>query len=162
PDGGRMQTRRPQSGRGVHEPRWRETKSAVLLRMTGAAGVEDPHPELPRCLAAPVDHRDEADGEAPSATAKRGPPCLVPTGLPTPAGSDDFGWMLAAEADRRGFYSASRGAFVGDGQAYNRAIQRRHFADFTPILDFVHAAEHPHEAARAAGDATPGRSWAEA
>jgi hypothetical protein len=32
-DGGRMQTRDEGGGRGVHNPHWRETKNAVLIRM---------------------------------------------------------------------------------------------------------------------------------
>lgn len=161
PDGGRMQTREPDSKSGVHQPRWRETKTAVLVRMTDAAGADDPHPELPRCFAAPV---DEGTAEPGPPTKERpwGPRGLVRTGLATLGDSEEFGWMLAAEADRRGFHDAAKGAFVGDGQAYNWSIQRRHFARFTPILDFVHAAEHAHEAAKAAGDPTRGRAWAQA
>jgi hypothetical protein len=34
-----------------------------------------------------------------------------------------------------------RQAFLGDGLPVNWTIQRRHFASFTPILDFVHARE---------------------
>jgi hypothetical protein len=162
PDGGRMQTRRPDCPSGVHGPHWRETKSAVLLRMTGVATGEDPHPELPRCFAAPVGRRDGPDHEGPPPAARWGPQCLVRTGLATLRDGEDFGRMLAAEADRRGFHGAARGAFVGDGQAYNWTIQRRHFARFTAILDFVHAAEHVHDAAKAVGDAALGRSWAEA
>jgi hypothetical protein len=161
-DGGRMQTRQPNSPTGVHGPHWRETKSAVLLRMTEAATGEDPHPELPRCFASPLDGASAAEPEPASATPDWGPESLVRTGLATLADSDAFGWMLAAEAERRGFHSAAKGAFVGDGQAYNWSIQRTHFPRFTPILDFVHAAEHAHAAARAAGDATRGRAWAEA
>jgi hypothetical protein len=165
-DGGRVQAREPGRGPGVHAPRWRESKAAVLLRMTDAASGLDPHPDLPRCFAAPVHaaspaaHAD-ADADA-DATPTWGPRTLFRTGLASLACSDDFGPMLAAEAERRGFHSATRGAFLGDGQAYNWSIQRRFFARFTPILDFVHAAEHLHEAAAAAGDPALGRAWAEA
>jgi len=56
------------------------------------------------------------------------------------------------EADARGFYHAAKKAFVSDGLPYNWSIQKRHFRDFTPILDFVHAVEHLYEAAGAAHD----------
>jgi len=179
-DGGRMQTRQPGSKTGVHQPHWRETKSAVLMRMTAAATGQDPHPALPRCFAtamaapttgaaAPTTAAPTTGAAAPTTGAaaaaspgRWGPKSLVRTGLATLADSEEFGWMLAAEADRRGFQSATRGAFVGDGQAYNWTIQRRHFATFTPILDFLHAAEYLHDAAKAAGDAPRGRTWAEA
>jgi hypothetical protein len=63
--------------------------------------------------------------------------------------SDDFGPMMAAEADARGFYRAQKQAFVADGQAYNWTIQERWFSDFTPIVDFVHVIEYVYEAAKA-------------
>jgi hypothetical protein len=50
-------------------------------------------------------------------------------------------------------------AFVADGQAYNWTIQRERFASFEPILDFVHASEHVHHAAKAVGE--PGERWVE-
>ena len=61
---------------------------------------------------------------------------------------EDFGRMMAAEADSRGFYQAAKHAFVSDGLPYNWTIQRTHFPGFTPILDFVHAVEHIYAAAR--------------
>jgi hypothetical protein len=50
-DGGRMQTRRENSGPGVHDARWRETKNALFLRMKSGSFLEDPHPDLPACFA---------------------------------------------------------------------------------------------------------------
>jgi hypothetical protein len=76
--------------------------------------------------------------------------------------SDTFGWMTAAAAEDRGFFTAAAKAFVSDGLPYNWSIQRRHFGTFEPILDFVHAAEHAHNAAKAVGQGTDlGRRWAE-
>ena len=45
-DGGRMQTRQANGGRGVHDPHWRETKNAGFFRMKTQSFAEDPHPEL--------------------------------------------------------------------------------------------------------------------
>ena len=56
--------------------------------------------------------------------------------------------MMAAEADRRGFFTAKKKAFVGDGQGYNWTIQQRWFPDFVPIADFVHAVEYVYTAAK--------------
>jgi hypothetical protein len=50
-----------------------------------------------------------------------------------------FGKMVAAEAYRRGFYDAKRGALLGDGSAWIWAQQEKWFPTFTPITDFVHA-----------------------
>ena len=63
--------------------------------------------------------------------------------------------MVCQAAWARNFFGARRHAFLGDGQAVNWTIQRRHFASFTPILDFVHALSYVFAAAFA------GRSLAE-
>jgi hypothetical protein len=76
--------------------------------------------------------------------------------------SEAFGWMTAAAAEDRGLFTATARAFVSDGLPYNWSIHRRHFGTFEPILDFVHAAEHVHDAAKAAGEGVElGRHWAE-
>ena len=79
------------------------------------------------------------------------PKTLVRTCISSLANSDDFGPQMAAEADARGFYSAGKRAFLGDGQAYNWTIQRQWFANFTPIADFIHVVEYLYEAAKALG-----------
>jgi len=38
----------------------------------------------------------------------------------------------------RNLEAARRRAFVGDGQAYNWAIQKRWFAQYVPVVDFIH------------------------
>ena len=53
-------------------------------------------------------------------------------------GSADFGPLVAAEAQRRGFFDAPRQAFVADGQQYNWTIQRAYFPQFVAIADFIH------------------------
>ena len=165
-DGGRMQTRQPDQGPGVHEPAWRETKTAVLLRMKRQLSPLDPQPELPSCFAQPLEKTSELPqpGE-PVAEAEKidwRPVPLVRSGLATLNDSDAFGWMAAAAAEDRGFFTASGKAFVSDGLPYNWSIQRRHFATFEPILDFVHASEHVHNAAKAINQgAELGQRWAE-
>ncbi len=164
-DGGRMQTRQPDHGPGVHEPAWRETKTAILLRMTRTSSPEDPQPRLPACFAhpraTPPDDPPPADPIAvPNPDWK--PESLVRTGLATLSNSEVFGAMAAAAAEDRGFFTADARAFVSDGLPYNWSIHRRHFAAFEPILDFVHACEHVHNAAKATGQGTElGRRWAE-
>lgn len=174
-DGGRIQVRTPDQGPGVHDPAWRETKAAVLARMTHVEHAEDPQPEMPTCFARPL------LGSAPAAVPAAAEPAAAPapddspaaepprsevifrTGLATRADSEEFGWIVAAAAEQRGFFTAATGAFVGDGQTYNWTIRRRHFPGFQEILDFLHGSEHVHEAARAAGpDPELGRRWAEA
>jgi hypothetical protein len=160
-DGGRMQTRQPECGTGVHVPHWRETKNALFLRMSGVSFATDPHPELPRCYADCTQmqslltgvEKKSAQDEGPSERSPEWrPKKLFRTCLSSLADSDAFGRMMAAEADSRGFYCAKKQAFVSDGLPYNWTIQQRHFPEFTPILDFVHAIEHSHAAARASTD----------
>jgi len=63
--------------------------------------------------------------------------------------SEAFGKMVAAEAYARNFYAAPRRAFLADGLAYNWTIHKKWFADFAPILDFVHALSYLYAAATA-------------
>lgn len=166
-DGGRMQTRQPDHGPGVHEPAWRESKTAVLLRMSHTPSAVDPQPELPACFAHPLGTSQEAPrpDDPPKANAPKPaekPETLFRTGLATLNDSVTFGRMAAASAEERGFFTATAKAFVSDGLPYNWSIHRRHFADFVPILDFVHAAEHVHNAAKTVGaGAELGGRWAE-
>ena len=67
--------------------------------------------------------------------------------------------MVRAEAKRRHFYTAKKRAFVADGSHGNWTLHARHFADFAPILDFVHAAEYLHAASKALDSATLGCEW---
>jgi hypothetical protein len=165
-DGGRIQVRQPGHGPGVHEPAWRETKTAILLRMKRQTSDVDPQPTLPTCFAAPLGSAIERPSVNEPATPSQRPDWrpvpVVRSGLATLEDSETFGWMAAAAADRRGFFTAAAKAFVSDGLPYNWSIQRRHFADFEPILDFVHAAEHVHAAAKITGQGVElGRHWAE-
>jgi hypothetical protein len=160
-DGGRMQTRQPGRGPGVHDPAWRETKTAVFLRMTHQAHAVDPRPDLPACFAHPQGRNGAGPLASPPAKPRSvAPEALFRTGLATLADSREFGRQAAAAADRRGLFSARVKAYLGDGLAYNWTIHRWRFADFEPILDFVHAAEHLHHAAEAAGVA--GEPWVRA
>ena len=51
-DGGRIRTREPGHGPGVHSTTegWRETKNAVLIRASRTVSIDDPQPEPPACL----------------------------------------------------------------------------------------------------------------
>lgn len=174
-DGGRMQTRDEGGGKGVHHPHWRETKNALFLRMKSDCFSDDPHPDLPACfadreglktlLSGVVESSTPAAAEETSADVVRKesdvkwrPERLYRTCISSLEGSDAFGRMMEVEADSRGFYDAHKKAFVSDGLPYNWTIQQRHFRDFTPILDFVHAVERLYEAARCL-NADAGHRW---
>lgn len=171
-DGGRVRTREPGRGPGVHNPHWRENKNASLHRMTSESSADDPQPELPDCFRNQAyveklvrglksqakqgpDEASPAEQAAPKSTTRSlDPPSWQPktvfrTCLSSLATSDEFGPMMAAAADARGFFQADRRAFVGDGQAYNWTIQQRWFPDFVAIADFVHVVEYVYDAAKA-------------
>jgi hypothetical protein len=175
-DGGRIMTRTPGHGVGVHEQHWKEDKVACLLTLAGETFAEDPHPEPPRCfLDAPtVDklvrdiqahHGPRQENELPqlaelrlgketiqatAAAADQGnvapekpawPPERAKAGrtcLATMQDSAAFGKMVAAEAYRRHFHEAQRGALLGDGGAWIWTLHRKWFSWLTAVADFVH------------------------
>lgn len=174
-DGGRINTRDVDAGRGVHSAQWKEDKIAVLWRMTGEVSDSDPHPDLPCCFAdiehvtemvrqihgtgcndnkpeqvpAVAEDLDETVQDSSSKPATWPPKRIFRTCI---ASMDDvygFGPRVAAEAQRRGFYEARRQVYLGDGSGTNWTIQTLHFPHFTPVLDFVHAVCYLHEAAGA-------------
>ncbi|HEY6564988.1 MAG TPA: hypothetical protein VIY86_10860, partial [Pirellulaceae bacterium] len=161
-DGGRLQTRASEASRGVHEPAWKESKVACLWRMEGATFSEDPHPEPPRCfrdpehvqrlareiknVSSPHADRPEPDPQA-AGSRKRSrsakialerpwpPKRVYRTAVATLRDVHEFGPLVAAEAQRRGFYDAQRQVFLGDGDHKNWTIHKTHFPHFTAITD---------------------------
>jgi hypothetical protein len=169
-DGGRLGTRQPGCGPGVHQVQHKEDKVACLISMAGREHDHDPQPEPPPSLVdcrrvqrlvqqikAQAPLRDEAGDEAaapPPAASEPwagAPRPVLRTCVASMADSRRFGPMVAAEAQRRDFYRAGRGAFVADGQRYNWAIWRGYFRHFEPIADFLHVACYVYLAAYAAG-----------
>lgn len=185
-DGGRIRTREPGRGPGVHRTAegWRETKNACLIRCARTTSDRDPQPDPPACFLDPEHVAKVAETEALSVASARAassaegrgtrrpesesdgpiaadwcPQRLVRTVLGSIAASKDFGKQMALEAKRRRFGDAQAKAFLGDGLPWNWSIQKQHFGDFTPILDFIHvlsylflAAKAVHEAADDAWD----------
>ena len=168
-DGGRVQTRAAESGRGVHDPKWRETKVACCLSLSSQEQAADPQPEPPSkfldparvaSLVAGVKTHRAAQGRAPAAQVKqrrqkkrRRPASKkrVRTVVASMADSETFGWQMAAEVQRRGLDRAQRKACVCDGQQYNWTLFAMHLLPwgFIAILDFVHLLAYLYEAAHA-------------
>jgi hypothetical protein len=173
-DGGRLGTRQPGCGPGVHQPQAREDKIACLVSMRSTTAPVDPQPEPPASFLQPprvarlvrqmraaatgaTTEPDEpaAAGEAPPTASNErwqgAPKRLVRTCVATLSDSRAFGPMVAGEAHSRRFYQAQRRAFVADGQAYNWKLQRGYFPDFEPIVDFLHVLCYLFVAAQAVG-----------
>jgi hypothetical protein len=169
-DGGRLQTRAEEAGRGVHQAGWRETKVACFLSLATTEQKEDPQPKPPskfldaarvaqltaevkrrsrpalgRAVEAPVKKRPKKKRRRP-ASKKR-----VRTVVASMADSETFGWQVAAEVKRRGLDRARRKACVCDGQQYNWTIFEMHLRPwgFIDILDFIHLLTYLHDAAHA-------------
>lgn len=178
-DGGRAQTRAEEAGRGVQNPKWRETKTACCLSLSSSAQAEDPQAEPPSKfldatrvarLAAEVKRRSRpALGRTEAAPAKkrrrkkrRRPASKkrVRTVVASMADSETFGWQMSAEVKRRGLDRARCKACVCDGQQYNWTLFEMHLLPlgFIPILDFVHLLAYLHDAAHA-WKKDRGRAW---
>jgi hypothetical protein len=181
-DGGRLQTRADDQGRGVTDPQWREFKAANLETLRSAVRTEDPQPQPParyrdkEQVARLATELKSARGAAPARPSgtpprrrrrqRRGrlprPRKVVRTVLASMANSDRFGWQVAAEVQRRGLHQAKRKAYVCDGQKYNWSIWEMHLVmlGFVPILDFLHLLVYLYAAACAAQGKGTEAAWA--
>jgi hypothetical protein len=59
--------------------------------------------------------------------------------------SEEFGWRIYTEAERRGLGRAKKVVVLADGARYNWGIAALHFPGCTEIVDLYHAREHLHE-----------------
>jgi hypothetical protein len=168
-DGGRLRTRAAGCGPGVHQAEPKEDKVACLVSLRSDTHAHDPQPEPPPSFLEPrrvqrlVRQIKGLPGEQPTAEAAgdttpaaeptypAAPRRLLRTCVASLRDSRSFGPLVAAEAQGRDFYRAGRRAFVADGQAYNWSIQQGYFADFEPIVDFLHLLCYLYRAAWAAG-----------
>lgn len=174
-DGGRLNTRQPGCGPGIHHVQPKEDKIACLISMASQEHQDDPQPAPPPSLVEPRrvqklvrqmksqsalrDEQDTAEETAAAASPRPGPSepwagapkPLLRTCVASMAKSRRFGPMVAAEAQGRGFFEARRRAFLADGLGYNWKIWRGYFRDFEPIVDFLHVLCYVYLAAYAAG-----------
>lgn len=70
-DGGRMMTRQPGRGTGVHGQAWRETKNANFERLVPKTFETDPHPALPSCFCDSKHVADIADSAELNVTSEQ-------------------------------------------------------------------------------------------
>jgi hypothetical protein len=177
-DGGRLQIldRSQTAANSVTPPaeaaagHWREDKVGLLATMSSEVRLTDPCPTLPDHFVEPLrilklareikGSTGVAEGEVPAkpaptdAAAVPTETYLAPTleqrsVVASRADVYEFGGILAQAAWERGFYEAERRAFVADGSASNWGVWERHFSNFTPIVDFIHALTYVFNAAMA-------------
>jgi hypothetical protein len=173
-DGGRLQIRTEGDGPGSHDPSWREDKIALLATATITVYDLDPEPDLPDCFrdrefvekllrgvsgqgpmspanadaVSPADSVPTAADE-PAVTRER-PELLVRTYVASTCTSDEFGPIVAAEAQSRNLMNAAHRVFLGDGSAWIWKLQQERFPSFEAVVDFLHAMGHVYPAAKAA------------
>lgn len=131
---------------------------ASVTGQTPKGGETRSLPEAPDDEPAASPEQSPSGKRVPAATRKKKswlPQRLVRTCLSSMACSDDFGPLVAGEAQRRGFYQATRRAFLGDGQAWNWTLHERHFSSFVAITDFVHPLGYVYDAAKILDPAEP-------
>lgn len=181
-DAGKIRLRADDGEPGVRQPHWADTKVACLQTYTPIPGVQDPQPEPPplfldpprvvrlcqemeqiRAIPATRPTAPKADTPLAAETVVEHPERLVRTAVATRAGTEGFGWMVAAEAMRRGFYQAARRAIVGDGGNWIGPLGQMHFPGWVQVLDFLHLLVHLYAAAVAAyqdlGSGGTFRAW---
>jgi hypothetical protein len=190
-DGGRLRIREEGDGPGAHDASWREDKIAMLATAAITVSDTDPEPELPACFRdreyveklvrgisgvssmSPSDPPSERSAEAPPTAAdspeqkRRRPELLVRTYVASTCSSDEFGPMVAAEAQRRNFGNAAHQAFLGDGGAWIWKLKQQYFPTYVAVVDFLHVLGHVFTAAKAARTGAEGpwelfQTWTEA
>ena len=181
-DGGRLQYYdRAEPQRNEDDTFWREMKVGCLWSMTSKVSAEDPCPQLPTSFVDPermqrmvreikgfsgpsASPEDEAEAERMDERPERPEP-LARSIVATRHEAETFGKLLVSEAYQRRFPAAPRKAFVADGSESNWGVWRRHFSDYVPILDFIHALTYIYAAAMAGRALKEGwqayRAWAQ-
>lgn len=186
-DAGKVQTREDdQKGPGVRGAGWNDTKVACLVSYQGVEYDKDPEPEVPKKLVEreavkqlckematihgkSQERKDDELGkkpaepkgkeaEGPKQEVLKSQP-LVRTAVATQEKVEAFGWMVAAEAMKRGFYEAVRKALLGDGGNWIEPLGDLHFPGWTQILDFLHLVGHLYGGAQAAFGKDTQEAW---
>lgn len=175
-DGGRIQIR-DRAAESRAEPAkgyWRESLVGCCVSMVSDEHVEDPCPLIPKTFvdrermsdlsreikgfSVHPDTAAEPPEDSPDDRPAK-PQVLVRSVTATRAGVDTLGRRLVADAQRRGFSAAKRKALVADGAATNWSVHRKHFSDYTAIVDFTHAVCYVWSAAMA--DRSLSEAWSD-
>lgn len=179
-DAGKLQFRQDDGDRGVRAPHWGDAKVACFQTYTAISGEEDPQPNPPPLFLDPpkvmrLCREMERDRSVPGAgtettesasrleaesPALERPQRLVRTAVATTESTEGFGWMVAAEATKRGFDQALKKAIVGDGGNWIGPLAELHFPGWEQVLDFLHLLVHLYAAALAAYRGNAKDAWA--
>ena len=186
-DAGKAQFRQEDSGPGVHQAHWGDTKVACFQTYTDVAYDKDPQPDPPEAFLDPQrverlcremerirgaggekaeDKTADKPPEKPPRKTKRKksrrrkrPQRLVRTVVASTAKVEEFGWMVSAEAMKRKMYAAKKRAVIGDGGNWIEPLGQMHFAGWLQVLDFLHLLVHLFAAARLAYSRDAKAAW---
>ena len=186
-DAGKAQFRQEDSGPGVHQPHWGDTKVACLQTYSNVGYDKDPQPDPPEAFLDPqrverlcreMERIRGAVGEKAGAQTAEQPPekpqlkkkrkkprrrkraqRLVRTVVASTARVEEFGWMVSAEAMKRKMYAAPKRAVIGDGGNWIEPLGQMHFSGWLQILDFLHLLVHLFAAARLAYGKDARAAW---
>lgn len=181
-DAGKLQFREDDGDPGVRAPHWGDAKVGCLQTYTTISVDTDPQPDPPspfldppkvmrlcremeRVRSAPgagagTDPTESASGLEEETHAVERPQRLVRTAVATTESTEGFGWMVAAEATKRGFDQAPKKAIVGDGGNWIGPLAEMHFPGWVQVLDFLHLLVHLFAAATAAYRENAKAAWA--
>ena len=176
-DAGKIQLRQDDGQPGIRDPHWHDSKVGCFQTYSARSDDTDPQPRPPAVFLNPprvmrlCQEMARVRSRSPTSasqstkgsptllveeeTAVDRPARLVRTAVATLEPTEPFGWMVSAEATRRGFYEASKKAVVGDGGNWIGPLAEMHFPGWVQVLDFLHLLVHLYAAATAAyrGDA---------
>lgn len=185
-DAGKAQFRQEDSGPGVHQPHWGDTKVACFQTYSDVGHEKDPQPDPPEAFLDPqrverlcremerirgpggekTEDKAAEKPPEPRRTKKRQKPRrrkrpqrLVRTVVASTAKVEEFGWMVSAEAMKRKMYAAKKRAVIGDGGNWIEPLGQMHFPGWLQILDFLHLLVHLFAAARLAYSHDAKAAW---
>lgn len=181
-DAGKLQFRQDDGDPGVRVPHWGDAKVGCFQTYTEISSDTDPQPEPPALFLNPpkvmrlcremervrsasgagegTDRTESAIRLEEETLAVERPQRLVRTAVATTEATEGFGWMVAAEATKRGFDQAPKKAIVGDGGNWIGPLAELHFPDWVQVLDFLHLLVHLYAAATAAYRENAKQAWA--
>jgi len=174
-DAGKIQLREDDGQPGIRDPHWHDSKVGCFQTYSARSDDTDPQPRPPAVFLnpprvmrlcqqmarvrsrSPTRALQSVEGSptllVEEEAAVDRPARLVRTAVATLEPTEPFGWMVSAEATRRGFYEASKKAVVGDGGNWIGPLVEMHFPGWvsaTGGLDFLHLLVHLYAAATAA------------
>jgi len=183
-DAGKVQLRKDDGAKGVREPHWGDSKVACLVNYEDRTFASDPQPEplsifldppravklyaelgrvrnRPETLISPAPPPELPPlEETSSKPSKRTSPIpLLKTAIASMARTEEFGWIVAAEAQKRHSCGAARAALVGDGGNWIEPLGAFHFHGWVQILDVVHLMAHLYTAVQCVCPASPRKAW---